>query len=241
MTGQITQFATNAPGNLTDWIKQAMQLTNAPDNWLPALQTIAMHESDGDPNNVNTYDINWQQGHPSKGVMQMIDDSFSENMVAGHNNIFNPVDNIASAIGYIRRTYGDVNNVPGIKALARGGNYVGYASGSEYVPETDRYQINEKGEETILLNKGSGVVTSERTRGLNILADNVPNIMNTVDKLSMFMPQLNTPDFSNIQLPQQSQNVDNSKKFSINHVEIVQPTDFEDFVTQFEQYVITHT
>ncbi|OMH20208.1 hypothetical protein AC231_05430 [Clostridium pasteurianum] len=241
MTGAINGQVANVPGSVTDWLKEAIKLTGVPESWLPALQTIAMHESSGNPNDINNWDSNAKAGHPSQGLMQTIPSTFAENMVSGHNQILNPIDNAAAAINYIKSRYGTVSNVPGIKALARGGNYIGYASGEEYVPETDRYQINEKGEETILLNKGSGVVTSERTRGLNILADNVPNIMNTVDKLSMFMPQLNTPDFSNIKLPQQSQNIDNSKKIHIDNVEIVQPTDFEDFVTQFEQYVITHT
>lgn len=183
MTGAINSQVANVPGSLTDWINQAMKLTNTPSYWLPYLQTIAMHESSGDPTNVNTYDINAQEGHPSKGIMQMIDSSFQENMLPDHNQIFNPIDNIASAINYIRRRYKDVTNVPGIVSMARGGPYVGYQKGTDYVPKTGLYNINEdspNGAETVLLPQGTGVINGNNTHNLNMLAQNAPDLTNAL-------------------------------------------------------------
>ncbi len=61
--------------------------------------------------------------------MQTIPSTFSSNAFPGHNNILNPVDNILAAINYIKGRYGDISNHPGLKSMARGGPYVGYAKG----------------------------------------------------------------------------------------------------------------
>jgi SLT domain-containing protein len=183
MTGAINSQVANVPGSVTDWIKQAMKLTGVSDSWLPALQTIAMHESGGDPNNINTYDSNAIAGHPSQGLMQTIPSTFSENMIAGHNNILNPIDNTVAAINYIKKRYGDVNNVPGIRALARGGSYIGYQKGTDYVPKTGIYNINEEtreGAETVLLPQGTGVVNGNNTHNLNVLAENAPSLVDAL-------------------------------------------------------------
>jgi len=52
----------------------------------------------------------------------MMQSTFDANALPGHTNIWNPVDNIVSAIGYIRRRYGNVNNIPNLGTSA----YVGY-------------------------------------------------------------------------------------------------------------------
>jgi SLT domain-containing protein len=49
-------------------------------------------------------------------------------------NIYDPIANIASAARYIQARYGTVANVPGIRALASGGSYVGYDSGGWLQP-----------------------------------------------------------------------------------------------------------
>jgi len=70
----------------------------------------------------------------SKGIMQMIDGTFRAHMVPGHGDIWNPIDNVASAIGYIKGRYGDVYHTPGELSLARGGRYVGYDQGGVLPP-----------------------------------------------------------------------------------------------------------
>jgi SLT domain-containing protein len=122
-------FGTAISGNLRSWIMAGMALTHAPGNWLDPLAVIAQHESGGNPNSINTWDVNAQNGDPSRGLFQTIGATFAAYALPGHGNIFNPVDNTAAAIGYIRSRYGSVFNVPGIVSLSHGGSYVGYANG----------------------------------------------------------------------------------------------------------------
>lgn len=105
----ITTYANTIPdGNISDWIRIAMELTHAPHDWFSYLQQLAIYNP-GNPKDANI--------RLSKGVMQLTEDVFKENMIEGHNNILNPIDNIASAIIYIIRRYGDIRNVPGIKDI----------------------------------------------------------------------------------------------------------------------------
>ena len=124
---------------LTAQIEQALQLLNAeraaqglppiestPEN-MKAILEIIQHESGGNPNAQNNGDSNAANGHPSKGLMQTIGGTFSSNHVQGtSNNIFDPVANIAAGVNYAVNRYGSLQEVPGIKALASGGSYVGY-------------------------------------------------------------------------------------------------------------------
>jgi SLT domain-containing protein len=58
--------------------------------------------------------------------MQMLPSTFAAHAVPGHGDIFDPVDNLMAAIGYIRSRYRDPWSTPGLRALARGERYVGY-------------------------------------------------------------------------------------------------------------------
>jgi hypothetical protein len=73
-----------------------------------------------------TGNSNAQAGHPSKGLMQTIDSTFSGHALPGHGNIYNPVDNIIAGVRYALGRYGSIGNVPGIRAVHSGGAYVGY-------------------------------------------------------------------------------------------------------------------
>ena len=119
------------PGNVQQWIQEAIQILeqngvpaselNAQDIW-----TIIQHESGGNPNAINLWDSNAQAGHPSKGLMQTIDSTFQSNMLPGHGNIYNPVDNIIAGVRYALGRYGSIGSVPGIVAVHSGHAYVGY-------------------------------------------------------------------------------------------------------------------
>lgn len=98
-------------GHPWDWIAQAMTLTHAPSTWMDALFRRIMFESSGNPNAINLTDANAAAGHPSKGIMQMIDSTFRGYALGGHGNIWNPVDNIASAIRYIASRYGSISAI----------------------------------------------------------------------------------------------------------------------------------
>jgi SLT domain-containing protein len=58
--------------------------------------------------------------------MQCIDSTFNAHKLPGHDNIYNPVDNIIAGVRYAIDRYGSVSKVPGVEALARGDAYVGY-------------------------------------------------------------------------------------------------------------------
>jgi SLT domain-containing protein len=181
MSGVFSGESANVSGSLKDWVAQAMKDTGLDPSNAAMIETIAMHESSGDPGNVNTYDINAQEGHPSKGVMQMIDESFNENKLAGHDNIMNPVDNIDSAIKYILKRYGSIANTPGIRALANGGSYVGYQTGTDNAT-IGKHEVAENGMELVTgrsvmdFNGGEKVYNADKTaQMLNSSASNIPS------------------------------------------------------------------
>ena len=105
--------------------KQALLLTNQfSESNLNALLTQMMHESGGNPNAINNWDINAIRGIPSKGLMQVIDPTFRANAMAGFNtNIYDPLSNMIAAINHTVKRYGSLY----AGWTARG--YKGYANG----------------------------------------------------------------------------------------------------------------
>lgn len=93
---------------------------------ISAVNLIVQRESSWNPNIVNTWDSNARKGTPSKGLMQTIGPTFNSYSIPGHKNIFNPVDNMIAGIRYSVSRYGSLQNVPGVRAVARGGAYRGY-------------------------------------------------------------------------------------------------------------------
>ncbi|MFD2417844.1 transglycosylase SLT domain-containing protein [Amycolatopsis pigmentata] len=123
--------ATQPPGNVQQWIEEAikeLQAAGVPvtDADVKNIWAIIQHESGGNPNSINLWDSNAKAGHPSKGLMQCIDSTFNSYKLPGHNDIYNPVDNIIAGVRYTMSRYGSIANTPGIQAMAHGGGYVGY-------------------------------------------------------------------------------------------------------------------
>jgi hypothetical protein len=149
-----TGAATGTPptGNVASWIAKAMQVAGVSGPaWTNGLNLIIQHESTGNPNATNNWDSNAAAGHPSQGLMQEIPSVFQSNAMPGYNsNILDPVSNIIAGIRYIQSRYHGIANVPGVKAVAAGQQYVGYARGSQLI---DRTQL-------ALLHKGESVVTA---------------------------------------------------------------------------------
>lgn len=116
-------------GNVKSWLMQAIMATSSPVSWLQPLSVIAQKESGGNPRAYNGWDINAKRGDPSRGLMQTIGQTFNAYKGKGMNDIFNPVHNAVAAINYIKSRYGSPFNTPGIKSMARGGAYKGYANG----------------------------------------------------------------------------------------------------------------
>lgn len=129
----------NLPGNAVSWITQGMQIAGRGTDatWLKGLEIIAQGESGGNQSSVNTTDSNAQAGHPSAGLMQFIQSTFSSYAKPGYTTWMNPVDQViadAWSGGYIQQRYGGIDNVPGVKSVLGGGAYVGYDSGGWLQP-----------------------------------------------------------------------------------------------------------
>lgn len=124
------------------WVAQAISITGISPSYAKALETIAMKESSGNPTLVNRWDSNARAGHPSQGLMQFIPSTFAAYKKPGYGNIKHPVHQIVAAINYLNKRYGGIYNHPGLKSMARGGPYIGYASGGVI----DNHQIAQLGE-----------------------------------------------------------------------------------------------
>ncbi|QQU97778.1 tape measure protein [Corynebacterium amycolatum] len=75
-------------------------------------------ESGGDPMAINNWDINARRGDPSKGLMQTTGSTFNAYKDPGHNNIYDPEDNIRASMNYAMATYGSLS-----AAYDRAGGY----------------------------------------------------------------------------------------------------------------------
>jgi phage-related minor tail protein/SLT domain-containing protein len=92
-------------------------------------------ESGGNPRAINLWDINAKRGIPSKGLMQVIDPTFRAYAMPGHNDIWNPLDNILASIRYAVSRYG---------SLGKAYRGVGYATGG-LINEDGLYHLAEGG------------------------------------------------------------------------------------------------
>ena len=112
-------------GDVESWVTQALIATGmySASN-LSNTVALAMAESGGNPNAINLWDSNAAAGHPSKGLMQTIDSTFNAYAMAGHTNIWDPVDNAIASIRYQMSRYGYLRATPG------------YAIGTRYLPQS---------------------------------------------------------------------------------------------------------
>ncbi|MEU2252638.1 transglycosylase SLT domain-containing protein [Nocardia xishanensis] len=119
-------------GDKAQWIQEALKVlremgydTSDP-NLVADISEIIRRESGDNPHAFNGWDSNAAAGIPSKGVMQTIDPTFNAYKAPGHDDIWNPVDNIVAGVRYAVDRYGSVHNVPGLVSLRAGGAYQGY-------------------------------------------------------------------------------------------------------------------
>jgi SLT domain-containing protein len=90
------------------------------------VRLIIEHESSGNPNAVNDWDANAAAGDPSRGLMQVIGSTLEDYKLPGHDDVYDPVDNIVAGVRYALSRYGSIRNVPGVEGVRSGGSYVGY-------------------------------------------------------------------------------------------------------------------
>ncbi|WP_431991371.1 transglycosylase SLT domain-containing protein [Streptomyces albogriseolus] len=100
--------------NLDGWIREAMSIMKK--NGIPGsyegIHRNIMRESSGNPQAINLWDINAQNGIPSKGLLQVIPPTFEAYHVKGTpKDIYDPVANIVAACNYAADKYGTMDNV----------------------------------------------------------------------------------------------------------------------------------
>ncbi|MFC8225219.1 transglycosylase SLT domain-containing protein [Streptomyces sp. NPDC057287] len=106
--------AASDPDNLDGWIRESLKIMK--DKGIPGsyegLHRNILRESGGDPHASNGWDINAQNGTPSKGLLQMIQPTFDAYHVSGTpKKVTDPVANITAAANYAADKYGSIDNV----------------------------------------------------------------------------------------------------------------------------------
>ncbi|WP_405494391.1 transglycosylase SLT domain-containing protein [Streptomyces sp. NBC_00096] len=112
-----SRSATRTPvfaNNLDGWIKEALSIMKKegiPGTYAGIHKNI-MRESSGNPRAINNWDINAQNGIPSKGLLQVIQPTFAAYHVKGTKfDLYDPVANIVAACNYAADRYGSMDNV----------------------------------------------------------------------------------------------------------------------------------
>ncbi|MFG2432630.1 transglycosylase SLT domain-containing protein [Streptomyces sp. NPDC048590] len=100
--------------DLDGWIRTALDVMDAkgiPGSY-EGLHRNIMRESSGNPKAQNDWDVNAQNGIPSKGLLQTIQPTFDYYHVKGtKDSITDPVANIVAACNYAADKYGSMDNV----------------------------------------------------------------------------------------------------------------------------------
>lgn len=101
--------AAASSAQVEQWTREGLKAAGVPAT--PAnVATIhgrIIQESGGNPYAENKWDSNALAGHPSRGILQTIPETFAAHHVKGTSkDIFNPVANIAAAVRYMLSRYG---------------------------------------------------------------------------------------------------------------------------------------
>jgi Transglycosylase SLT domain len=100
--------------NLDGWIRKSLDIMKQ--HKIPGtyngLHKNIMRESSGNPNAINNWDINAQNGVPSIGLLQVIKPTFDAYHVPGTAwSQYDPIANITAAANYAADRYGSIDNV----------------------------------------------------------------------------------------------------------------------------------
>ncbi|MEV7520227.1 LysM peptidoglycan-binding domain-containing protein [Streptomyces sp. NPDC091371] len=117
---RASRSATRTPityaNNLDGWIREslAVMAKHGIPGTYNGIHRNVMRESSGNPLAINNWDINAQNGIPSKGLLQVIDPTFQTYHVPGTStDSYDPVANITAACNYAAARYGSIDNVNG--------------------------------------------------------------------------------------------------------------------------------
>ncbi|MEU6278795.1 transglycosylase SLT domain-containing protein [Streptomyces sp. NPDC047028] len=104
------------PNNLDGWIRESLAIMaerHIPGTYDGIYRNV-MRESSGNPAAINLWDSNAVAGTPSKGLLQVIDPTFTAYHVPGTSfDPYDPVANITAACNYAAARYGSIDNVFG--------------------------------------------------------------------------------------------------------------------------------
>jgi cell wall-associated NlpC family hydrolase len=115
-------FGGAVSGTVGQWISTALALAGEPASWASLMGILVGKESGGNARAENPISV---LGQHAEGVAQMLPATFLQYALAGHGDIWNPVDNLASAARYIAAIYRSPSAISGLTS----GTYYGYANG----------------------------------------------------------------------------------------------------------------
>ncbi|HEY8803913.1 MAG TPA: NlpC/P60 family protein, partial [Clostridium sp.] len=178
-----------ASGTSIDIIKQALTLTNTSQSWLASMtQLLSKENTSGNQSTVSKV-RNGNLGFAT-GMFQMMQSTFNANASANHGNILNGVDNTMSAINYIKKQYGNPNNIKNLY----NSNYVGYDTGTDDAT-AGYHDVAETAPELVMSKQtrnfkgGETVFDGNKTSNLMSWGSESPTqFMNSI------MPKLSMPD-----------------------------------------------
>ncbi|MEX0267289.1 tape measure protein [Lentilactobacillus buchneri] len=122
---------------------------------ISAWMRVIARESNGNPKAINKWDSNAKAGHPSKGLVQTIDSTFSAYKFKGHDQIYNGFDDLLAGINYMKHIYGK-----GPSAFARVSGPEGYAKGG-HINRNKLSIVGEKGWELFKPDTAGTVIPHE--------------------------------------------------------------------------------
>jgi SLT domain-containing protein len=187
-------------------IDKALALTNTPppgsiEEWERGLETLITRESNWNTSAINNWDSNAAAGNPSKGLAQTTGTTFDAYKVAGHDNIYEGVDNVAAAINYIKARYGSISNVQQANANMPP---AGYANGTNNAKKGWAF-VGEKGVELVNFAGGETVIPHELVQKLPLQDNNAMQQFGFGPGQQNQTPGSATPPFDPAQLAAQSQ------------------------------------
>lgn len=168
MSKLADKFGDNAAGNygnpagdgVSRWRKYVVKALkangfSASPTQISAWMRVIARESNGNPKAINKWDSNAKAGHPSKGLVQTIDSTFSAYKFKGHDQIYNGFDDLLAGINYMKHIYGK-----GPSAFARVSGPKGYAKGG-HINRSKLSIVGEKGWELFKPDTAGTVIPHE--------------------------------------------------------------------------------
>ncbi len=149
----------------TGIVQQALQMLGQPLSLTNDVLYAIMRESSGNPNDTNNWDSNAAIGQNSRGLLQVIPDTFAayrNPSLSG--NIYDPLANVYAALNYMIKRYGSISAVVNPRRASKNGWY-GYAVGTRSATPGVRW-VGETGAELVAFNGGERVFTNQESRAL---------------------------------------------------------------------------